>query len=459
MTWATAVPTTSATTEFDLIDLPCLSGTIPADLQGSYYRNGPGRLERGGRRVGHWFDGDGAILAVHLAGGQARATYRYVRSAGFCDEEAAGQLLHAGYGMVPPGQFWDRYRYSLKNAANTSVLALPDKLLALWEGGLPHALDRETLATFGEDDLGGITAPVSAHPKVDPASGDIYNFGIELGPISWLHLYRCDRDGRLQQQQRLRLPRATTIHDMALAGPYLVFCLPPIAIDILPVVVKLKPYADALLWQPELGMRLWVIDRQTFTLISEQVVEPWYQWHFGNSYLDAQGHIHFESVRYDDFATNEYLREMATGQTHTASLGTLWHYEVDPHSAKLLHSECRLNESCEFPVIAEYGQAKAATWLNLRHPGSVLGQDYLGEIGCLQGETVQRTHLEPHQYPSEPIHAQSASGQWVMSVISDTQQQRSEFWIWAATAIESEPVCRLALPQLIPLGFHGTWAA
>ncbi len=207
-------------------------------------------------------------------------------------------------------------------------------------------------------------------------------------------------------------------------------------------------------------MRLWVVDRQTFTLISEHVVEPWYQWHFGNSYVDAQGHIHFESVRYADFATNEYLREMATGQTHTASLGTLWHYEIEPQSAKLIHHECLLNESCEFPVIpaADYGQAQAPTWLNLRHPGSILGHDYLGEIGCWHNGRVQRTHLDAHQYPSEPIHAQSASGQWVMSVISDTQQQSSEFWLWDAAAIESEPVCRLGLPQLLPLGFHSTWA-
>jgi len=39
---------------------------IPEGLRGSLYRNGPARLERGGVRVGHWFDGDGAILAVHF---------------------------------------------------------------------------------------------------------------------------------------------------------------------------------------------------------------------------------------------------------------------------------------------------------------------------------------------------------------------------------------------------------
>lgn len=52
--------------EFPLTSLAILSGEIPEGLQGTLYRNGPARLVRGDWRVGHWFDGDGAILAVHF---------------------------------------------------------------------------------------------------------------------------------------------------------------------------------------------------------------------------------------------------------------------------------------------------------------------------------------------------------------------------------------------------------
>ena len=50
--------------EFELTPLSLLSGHIPEGIRGTLYRNGPGRLERGGQKVGHWFDGDGAILAT-----------------------------------------------------------------------------------------------------------------------------------------------------------------------------------------------------------------------------------------------------------------------------------------------------------------------------------------------------------------------------------------------------------
>jgi carotenoid cleavage dioxygenase-like enzyme len=53
-------------TEFGPTPLRAISGAIPKGLRGSFYRNGPARFDRGGQRVGHWCDGDGAILAVHF---------------------------------------------------------------------------------------------------------------------------------------------------------------------------------------------------------------------------------------------------------------------------------------------------------------------------------------------------------------------------------------------------------
>ena len=38
--------------EFPQTQLKVLAGTIPAGLAGTLYRNGPGRLERAGKRVG-----------------------------------------------------------------------------------------------------------------------------------------------------------------------------------------------------------------------------------------------------------------------------------------------------------------------------------------------------------------------------------------------------------------------
>ena len=146
-------------TEFARTTLPILSGDMPAGLRGTLYRNGPGCLSRGGERVGHWFDGDGAVLAVQISPEGATGVYRYVKTEGYRQEAAADAFIYPNYGMTAAGGFWNNWLKPVKNAANTSVLALSDRVLALWEGGLPHALDLETTST------GPCRAPSRLTPK------------------------------------------------------------------------------------------------------------------------------------------------------------------------------------------------------------------------------------------------------------------------------------------------------
>ena len=52
--------------ELTNVPLTPVRGTIPPELVGTLYRNGPGRLERNGQRVHHPFDGDGMITALRF---------------------------------------------------------------------------------------------------------------------------------------------------------------------------------------------------------------------------------------------------------------------------------------------------------------------------------------------------------------------------------------------------------
>uniref|UniRef100_UPI00286A55C8 carotenoid oxygenase family protein n=1 Tax=Chamaesiphon sp. OTE_20_metabat_361 TaxID=2964689 RepID=UPI00286A55C8 len=106
--------------EFPQTQLQIVSGAIPDGLCGTLYRNGPGRLKRGGKRVGHWFDGDGAILAVRFADGAASGVYRYVQTKKYQEESQVDRWLYGNYGMLPSGNLWERFGKSLGNAANTS---------------------------------------------------------------------------------------------------------------------------------------------------------------------------------------------------------------------------------------------------------------------------------------------------------------------------------------------------
>lgn len=461
--WAAAIATPAA--EFSATSLSILEGHLPPGLRGTLYRNGPARLSRGGVPVGHWFDGDGAILRVQFAE-TATATYRYVQSAGFQEEEAADQYLHRGYGSFAPGSVWQRWRTQVKNAANTSVLALPDRLLTLWEGGLPHRLDLETLATHGLDTLGSLKTSdtFSAHPKRHPHTGDIFNFGVIAGGKAVLKLYRSNARGQGAKTESIDLNGIPLIHDMVLADRYLVFCVSPVRLNPLPAVFGLQTFSEALEWQPKRGTQIIVIDADSFEVVAWEQAEPWYQWHFGHSALLPDGTVSFEVVRYPDFATNQQLREVASGRVTTPADAQLWQYRIDPQTAKILESHCLVDRHCEFPVPYPAPSGESLTYLNVHRVQPTPASELFEAIAQFNPRTQSLSIADAGAgyYPSEPIpvaDVDQPDQHWVLTVVYNSHQHQSEVWIYADHRFADGPVARLQLPQVIPPSFHGTWVA
>jgi len=460
--WANAIAQPAK--EFSHTNLPILSGEIPANLSGTLYRNGPARLERGKMRMGHWFDGDGAILAVNFADTAATALYRYVQTQGYQEEAAAGQLLYGNYGMTAPGPFWNQWFKPVKNAANTSVLALPDKLLALWEGGNPHALDLESLETRGCDNLGGLqdNSPYSAHPKIDAQTKEIFNFGITPGLNATLHLYKSDATGKILKKATYNLNGVPLVHDFVLAGEYLVFFIPPVRLNPLPILIGLNNFSDSLEWQPQLGTEFLVFDRD-LALVCRGETEAWYQWHFANGYVDDRGNIIVDVIRYEDFQTNQYLKEVATGETHTVAKSALWQICLDPRLGKVTAIENILDRHCEFPVIPPYLMGKQAQqiYLSVHRPEIDPRQEMFGAIARFDYRTQALAIADCGEncYPTEPIYVPNPENPdrgWIVTVVYDGNTDSSEVWIFGDRLTEA-PICRLGLPSVVPMGFHGTW--
>ena len=456
-------------TEFPLTPLSIIEGEIPASLNGTLYRNGPGRLERGGISVGHWFDGDGAILAVHFNStsnlppsqgtkGGASAIYRYVQTEGFKEEASAGKLLYGNYGMTAPGAVWNQWLKPIKNAANTSVLALPDKLLALWEGAIPHALDLHNLDTFGKDDLDGLDGGAySAHPKVDSETGEIFNFGVSPGLNSTLNIYKSDATGKIIKKAAHQLDGVPLLHDFVLAGGYLIFFIPPVRLNLLMPAIGLSCYSDALEWQPSKGTQILVCDRDTLDIISRSETEPWFQWHFSNGYIDDSGAVIVDIASYEDFQTNQYLKEVPTGETHTASKSKLARVSLNPQTGKVSNIETLFDRHCEFPIVPQQNVGKSSrfTYLSTVKEGTDISKEILNSIARFdhQTDTIIEANFGENLYPSEPIYANG----FILTVVYDGNSDRSELWIFDADRLNEKPVCKLSLPSVIPPGFHGTW--
>jgi carotenoid cleavage dioxygenase len=157
-------------TQLDII------GAIPQELSGLLARNGPNpQFEPPGQY--HWFDGDGMIHGVYLQDGRATYRNRYVRTAKFLKEQEAKRALWTGL-LEPPRP---EQPEGSSNCANTALVHHGHKFLALWEGGEPYALDVQTLATIGPYTFdGALPSAFTAHPKVDPETGEMMFFGYGL---------------------------------------------------------------------------------------------------------------------------------------------------------------------------------------------------------------------------------------------------------------------------------------
>ena len=358
------------------------------------------------------------------------------------------------------------WRKPVKNVANTSVLALPDKLLALWEGDNPHTLDLQTLNTLGKDDLGALNhgLPYSAHPKIDSKTGEIFNFGISVGLNAILNIYKSNSTGKILQKTSFELDGFSIVHDFIIAGQYLVFFIPPIRVNLLLVLSGLRCFSDSAEWKPQLGTQFLVFDRESLSLISRGETEPWFQWHFSNGFVDASGSVIVDIARYEDFQTNQYLKEVATGETHTSAISTLWRVHLDPQTGKVAKTQQLLDRHCEFPSVPpqNVGQASPYTYLSIFREGTDISQEILNAIARFdhKTDTLTEANLEENCYPCEPIYAPNAQNLdygWVITVVYNGNSQSSEVWVFDSDRLDQEPVCRLRLPSVIPHSFHGTW--
>ena len=155
-------------------------GELPADLDGVYLRNTENPLHPALGRY-HPFDGDGMLHAVEFGNGSAAYRNRFIRTAGFEAELAAGEPLWAGLAEPPSRSQRDGWgaRTRMKDASSTDVVVHAGRALtSFYQCGDLYAHDPATLEQYGAVRWNGWFPAdgVSAHPKVDPATGELLFF-------------------------------------------------------------------------------------------------------------------------------------------------------------------------------------------------------------------------------------------------------------------------------------------
>lgn len=204
-------------------------GQIPSDIDGAFYRVGGEFFYPPKFADDAFLSADGYISMFRIRNGRVDYRGRWVETERLQRIRQAGRQLYGYYRnpFTDDPSVQDLAHPQRRTVANTAPLVHGGKLFALKEDGLPHRIDPNTLETLGPWDFGGgwKSQTFTAHPKLDPVSGDMIAYGYQADGLASdaLWIYRIGGDGAVKQEVRTRVPYVSIMHDMAMTQKHLVF--------------------------------------------------------------------------------------------------------------------------------------------------------------------------------------------------------------------------------------------
>ncbi|GGZ81533.1 retinal pigment epithelial membrane protein [Streptomyces subrutilus] len=444
------------TEEVDEVGL-AVTGELPDDLDGLYLRNGPNpRFSPIGSYL-YPIDGDGMLHGVWISQGAARYRNRFVRTPAFLAEERAGRALWGGLeSMIVPGEadVGPDLAGTFRDLPDINVVRHGGRLLALAESGCPFRLT-PGLETVGPETFGGaLPAGITAHPKVDPATGEmaVFCYALEEPFLTW-SVIGPEGTVRRGPTPVAGVDEPMMIHDMALTERYLVLVLAPAFFDIAGAMRG----GSLIDWRPGQGTRTALIPRDGGP-VRWTADEAFWLWHTVNAYDEGPaGDVVLEYVQWD---------HLGLGPGGGPNPGGLARAVFDPAAGSVRRT--LLDDApVEFPRVDD-------RLIGRRHgPVAVAAETGTLDLRPSEYDALRwydtagggsRTWRAGDLSVGEPVFAPAAGsgpgdagrGYW-LTFATDRTDATSWLLVFAAEDPSSGPVARVRIPVRVPLGLHGAW--
>jgi all-trans-8'-apo-beta-carotenal 15,15'-oxygenase len=440
-----------------------VQGRVPAGLRGTLFRNGAGRNAIGGTWFPHWFDGDGMISAIRFDDAGIHYRNRFIATETYRDETRAGRIRHRGFGKMRPGGLLANILRQPANVANTSVIPDGGRLLSLWEGGPPTALDALTLDTIGPETFDGMVKAFSAHPKLDPKTGELFNFGIDYGRHTTLTPYRFV-GGVASRLPTVTLPYPVMNHDFVLTARWLVFCLGPILVSPLAVMLGLKSFDRALRWDGGRPTLIVLIPRDGRGEPRFIETDPFFQFHFANGF-EEDGAIVVDLARYPTYhVIGQALRDYWKSPWPSDGMAKLTRLHIDLANGRIDGQTYATGTANEFPRInpAHVGQRQRFAYIACNPDTEERGlQRQIAKVD-LESGAVDRHDFGPMTYVGEPVFITTAprgaeDDGVLVTLAFDGHRQRTDIVGLDARAVAAGPMFVARLQHHVPYSLHGTF--
>jgi carotenoid cleavage dioxygenase len=443
--------------EDDFSDLK-VTGEIPKGLRGAFYRNGPNPQFAPRDPNHHWFAGDGMLHAFFVEDGKVSYRNRYIRTPKYELEHAAGKSLFGTFGN--PRTTEPEVMGKDSGVANTNVVWHAGRLLALEEGHQPFEVDPATLAPRGYLPLAGAANRFTAHPKMDPETGEMVFFGYGVGamPLSAGMAYGvADKTGTVTRLDTFEAPFSSMVHDFCVTQNHVLFPILPLTGSIQRAMSGKPPFG----WEPELGSRIGVMARNAgVETIRWFETDPCYVFHPMNAWEEGTK-IFADVMQY----ANAPLFPNVDGSPGKPASAYLVRWEIDLAGDSNTIKQTRLDDLAgEFPRLDE-----RRAGLPYRHgyfaaDTQDTGKVVFNGIAHIDFKTGKRVlhELPKGDVPGEPIfvprNADAAEGDgWLIVLVYRGAEDRSDFVVYDASDVAKGPIGVAELPRRVPFGFHGNW--
>lgn len=419
-----------------------VTGQIPAELNGMYLRIGPNPLKPQNPDKYHWFTGDGMVHGIKLAGGQAQ----WYRNRWLATKSVTQALKRPQAPGKTRGMF---------DTVNTNVYGHAGRIWASVEAGpVPVELDAElNTVRHGLFDQAA-TLPFTAHPHLDPISGDLHAISYDSVKHNKLFYQRINSKGEMDKVVTIPVKNGPMVHDCAITRTQVIVLDLPVTFSWLELLKRHFPY----IWNKKHPARVGLLPRDGQASDMRWFdVDPCYVFHPCNAFDRPDGSVVLDVVVHRTM----FDRSHKGPEADTAPQFERW---TLPAGGQRVLREVISTRAQEFPRLDERLVAQP-----YRYAYAIEGSLSHGhEDAMLKHDLNQRVTTEhrfgPHRKAGEfvfvPRHAKAAEDEgWLVGFVQNTTSGLGEFHVLNAQDMAAPAQAIVEMTSAIPMGFHGNWVA
>ncbi|XP_064598907.1 beta,beta-carotene 15,15'-dioxygenase-like [Liolophura sinensis] len=486
-----------------------VTGTIPSWLNGSLYRNGPGKFSIGDSSYKHWFDGLALLHCFRIKLGRVTYCSKFVKSETFKRNMAANRIVVHEFGTTaypdPCKNIFQRmFAWFVPESLtdNTLVTVTPrqDFIYTATETNALHKIDPLTLDTLEKVNISKLVAVnmATAHYHHDN-DGTLHNIGVMFQGRPKTSIFKVPppSDGKelfegaeIVGSSYSRWPfHLCYMHSFGMSENYYVYVEQPLCLNVSNMVLSKftqTSFCEWLQWYGNEKAAFRVMDKKTGQIVNPKMpymAGAFFMFHHINTYED-NGFLVVDVCGYDnaDVVNDHYLKNLRTEVRDPISAGKARRYNL-PLNAKpqdevgtsyMLENSLAKAEKKENSILCQHeelcSEAIELPQINYKNYNGRkyryaygAGGDYLNQLVKVDVKQKScKVWKDGNLYTSEPVFVPTPGANReddgvLLAVLYEVAEPSNKTHLLVLNAESMEEIGRVQFDVHVPRDIHGVF--